>query len=348
MAIERNTKRLLAAAAGEGDAGECTPVEYHLLSWRELYDKSIITADRHHSSAGEWVLRGDSHFYTVTVISRPYYALPQQLCLSFDCFSETETTASSESSSVTSIGPPIDEVASDFVTLLSLFTREPAIPLGARRIGNRPVASRPNYSIPSRTSRSPAPPAAGLNSAEVLSFLKGLAQAPQAAFDAAMAAMRFYRAALSQVGFDVSGAYVSLVSAIECLAGYHYQERKFSFEAVQKFSGVRAVLANLATLPDAPALVDKVKEELVGSEHFLFQKFKLLITDCLPEEFWNTPDDLYPHNSVLSPVKRADLAWCQRPSPFAAQTATSRHFRGLSALHIWCSSSTFAAPLHRS
>jgi hypothetical protein len=66
MAIERNTKRLLAAAAGE-EAGERTPVEYHLLRWRELYDKSIITVDRHHSSAGEWVLRGDPHFYTVTV-----------------------------------------------------------------------------------------------------------------------------------------------------------------------------------------------------------------------------------------------------------------------------------------
>ena len=65
--------------------------KYHLRSWRELYDRSIITADRHHSSMHEWVLRGDRHFYTVTVISRPCYALPQELCLSFDCFNETRT-----------------------------------------------------------------------------------------------------------------------------------------------------------------------------------------------------------------------------------------------------------------
>jgi hypothetical protein len=124
MAIERNTKRLLDAVHGEEAA--CTSVEYHLLSWRELYDKSIITADRHHSSAGEGVLRGDSHFYTVTVISRPYYRLPQQLCQSFDCFSETETTKVSGDSSFMSIGPPIDEVASDFITLLSLIRQRAA------------------------------------------------------------------------------------------------------------------------------------------------------------------------------------------------------------------------------
>src|SRR5467141_3457756 len=309
MAIERNTKRLLAAAAGK-QAGESTPVEHHLLSWRELYDKLIFTADRHHSSAGEWVLRGDFHFYTVRVITRPYYELPQELCLSFDCFIETQTRASSDGPSFTSIGPPIEEVASDFVTLLSLFAREPLIQLGTRRIENHPVASQRYYPAFPRQSRSPVPPAAGLNSHEFLSILKGLAQAPQAAYDAAMAAMKFYRAALSLVGFDESGAYVSLVSAVESLAGYQYRGRKFSFEGLQKFTGVRTVLDNLANLPDATPLVDRVKEELIASEYFLFQKFKLLITDCLPEEFWNTPDDLYPHSSIFSPVKRKDLSWC--------------------------------------
>jgi hypothetical protein len=87
-------------------------------------------------------------FCTVKVITRPYYALPQHLCLSFDCFTETVTKKSSEGSSFTTIGPPIDDVASEFVTFLSLFTREPLIPIGARRIGDRPVANRPYYSPP--------------------------------------------------------------------------------------------------------------------------------------------------------------------------------------------------------
>ncbi len=311
MALEWNTKQLLAAAPGT-EAGERTAVEYHLLSWRELYDKSIVTADRHHSSAGEWLLRGDPHFYTVTVISRPYYALPQELCLSFDCFTETRRKEASGGPSLTSVGLPVDEVASEFATLLSVFARDPLLALGARRIGNRPVADRPYYSLPPRIRRSPAPPAAGLDSAELNSILKGLAEAPQATFDAALAAMKFYHAALSLVDFNPSGAYVSLVSAIECLAGYHYKGQQFSFDAEEKFRGVRPVLENLANLPDAAALVDRVKEELVASEHFLFQKFKLLITDCLPKEFWKTSDDLYPHNSIFPATKPENLAWYLR------------------------------------
>ena len=82
MSLAWNTEQLLNAAAGK-PVPDHTAVEYHFLSWRELYDKSIISPDRHHSSAGEWVLRGDRHFYTVTLTSRPYYALPQHLCLSF-------------------------------------------------------------------------------------------------------------------------------------------------------------------------------------------------------------------------------------------------------------------------
>src|SRR5690349_3059577 len=67
---------------------ESVAIEYHLLSWRELYDKSILTADRYSSGAARWVIRGQKHFYTVEVVSRPYYSLPQELCLSFDCYAQ--------------------------------------------------------------------------------------------------------------------------------------------------------------------------------------------------------------------------------------------------------------------
>jgi hypothetical protein len=88
-ALAWNTKQMLAHVAGE-NVPESTPVEYHLPSWRELYDKSIIPADRYSSGAGEWVVSGDRHFYRVTVTTRPFYELPQELCLSFDCFTETK------------------------------------------------------------------------------------------------------------------------------------------------------------------------------------------------------------------------------------------------------------------
>src|SRR5713101_1345063 len=111
MSLVTNTKRLLESTGSDEDGAR---IEYGLLSWRELYDGSIITADRHHSSAGEWVIRGDRRFYTVTVASRPYYLLPQHLTLSFYCFSETTTVGSA-----TTIGPPIERVALEFCVLLS-------------------------------------------------------------------------------------------------------------------------------------------------------------------------------------------------------------------------------------
>jgi hypothetical protein len=51
-----------------------------------------------------------------------------------------------------------------------------------------------------------------------------MAIADAATVDAALAAAKLYHAALSLVAFDPSGAYVSLVSAIECLAGQAYTQ----------------------------------------------------------------------------------------------------------------------------
>jgi hypothetical protein len=85
MGLTRNTLCLLSRAA---EYGEPVHVEYALLSEHELFDTSIISPDPRHSSAGEWLIRGDRHFYTVTVSSRPSNNLPQHLTLHFDCFSQ--------------------------------------------------------------------------------------------------------------------------------------------------------------------------------------------------------------------------------------------------------------------
>jgi hypothetical protein len=62
LSLALNTKKLLAAAGSP--TGESTQIEYHFLSWRELYDKRFITADRYSSGTAEWVLYGDRHFRT--------------------------------------------------------------------------------------------------------------------------------------------------------------------------------------------------------------------------------------------------------------------------------------------
>src|SRR5438874_1825666 len=105
MALAWNTLKLLSPETEEV-TGTPTPVEFHFVTSRELYDNTILTADRYSSSAGEWVAMGKYPWYSVAVITRPVYALPQELCLSFGCFPRTVTIGSGTES-----GPPIDEVA---------------------------------------------------------------------------------------------------------------------------------------------------------------------------------------------------------------------------------------------
>jgi hypothetical protein len=305
MSLAWNTEQLLNAATGKTVPAH-TAVEYHFLSWRELYDKSIISADRHHSSAGEWVLRGDRHFYTVSVTSHPTYELPQHLCLSFDCFSKTNTEKH-----WTVSGPPIDNVAAELITLLSVFAREPLLPLGVRRMDDRPVTFPYHYSPPPRIIGK-TPPALGIDSPEFASIIKRFAHSPEATGNAIVAAARFYYGALSSMTFDSAGAYVSLVCAIECLAGHQYGDRKFNFEDVQKFKPLKSTLESVASLKDGKLLADEMKEKLIASEHFLFQKFKSFIVEHLPKSFWTVPDALYPYGSVFPPIPQEKLGGCLR------------------------------------
>ena len=262
MSLALNTKKLLAAA--ESPTGESTQVEYHFLSWRELYDKRFITADRYSSGTAEWVLYGDRHFYTLSVISRPFYALPQELCLAFDCFTTTKTFGRGAST-----GPPFDEVAVEFAALLSVLAREALVPLGPRRIGDKPIRFESPYVPPPKGDRAAPKPAAALDGAEFAAVLKGMAAADAATVDAALAAAKLYHAALSLVAFDPSGAYVSLVSAIECLAGHHFAGRRFDFDSVPKFEGLRPLLEKIGRLPEGGAIAEQLKSELIQTEHFL-------------------------------------------------------------------------------
>ena len=47
---------------------------------------------------------------------------------------------------------------------------------------------------------------------------------------AVLAALKFYQTGISLIAYDPSIAFTSLVSAIECLAGYEYYERQYEFK----------------------------------------------------------------------------------------------------------------------
>jgi hypothetical protein len=207
MSLAWNT-RLLLSPKMQDQPITPVPVEFHFLSHRELYDNTILTVDRHHSSAGEWVAYGDHHWYTVSVITRPVYALPQELCLSFDCFHRSERIGDG-----TLIGPPVEEVALEFGMLLSVLVREPLLPLGTRRLDGRPIRFESRYGGVYRSRPANAVPPAGINSKELHTIIGGLATAKEADANAILAASRLYHAALSLSAYDISTAYFALVSA---------------------------------------------------------------------------------------------------------------------------------------
>ena len=300
MSLSWNTRQLISSRSS-GQSVTSTPVEFHFLTGRELYDDTIVTADRHHSSAGEWVVCGDHHWYSVTVVTRPVYALPQELCLSFDCFTNTETIGSG-----TIFGPPTEEVALEFGTLLSLLVREPLLPLGHRRIGGKPIRFDDRYGHVFRPTPEKRPPAKGVNSNELRTILCGLSNADKKDSNAILAASRLYHAALSLSAYDVSTAYFSLVSAIECLSGHYFEHKSFNFDDVEKFDPARVVIEQISPLIGNDHLIDNLKREILHAEHFVWQKFRDFIEEFLPEEMWR-PDELHPRGYLMPPIEKTTL-----------------------------------------
>ena len=302
MALAWNTRQLIAASSS-WVAGRHTPIEFHFLSRRELYDCTFVTADRHHSSAGEWALHGDHHWYTMAVITRPVDAIPQELCLYFDCFDRTETFRSGSSD-----GPPIDDVALEFGTLVTLFAREPLLPLGTRRMDGKPF-NLGDYTHVSRSAPSRPIPPMGLSSIDMRSILCGLSNGEENNADAILGAARLYHAALSLSPYDTSTAYFLLVSAIECLSGHHLRDKTFDFDRVEKFKKVGTVIERISPSISDSSLIERLKCEMLSAEHFVWQKFRDFIEDFLPDAFWQQKDELHPDglDALMSAINKATL-----------------------------------------
>lgn len=299
--LEQDNTRRFRTRTNEYHNGEPlapTPVEFHFLSRRALYD---TTADDR-----RWAVYGDRHWYTVEVVRRSTHELSQELCLSFDCFHRTDVIGDGHMYG----DLPIDEVAIEFGMLLSLLVREPLVPIGARRIDGRPVRSDVRRSSLHPLHRQEGDVgAAGISSQELRKIVEGLAKATERDTNAIMAALRLYHAALSMSDYDISTAYFSLVSAIECVSGHHFEEKSFNFDDIEKFRGASAVISKISLLLlTSIDLLGHLKRELVKAEHFVWQKFRDFIEGFLPEEFWQ-PDKLDPLRiaNCLPPIKKEHL-----------------------------------------
>ena len=310
MSLTWNSKKLLGPESlPEGERR--TRVEYHFLSWRELYDKTILTADRYSSGAAEWAIQngGIDGLYSVRVVSRPFYRLPHQLCLTFDCFEEVVHTSTVFAGS-TIIGPPIERVALEFIALIAVFCRSLLVPLGVRRVDDVPINQDRQISYPVSVDRASIPPAYGFDSSELLSLLRGFTTAPEEMSQAVLAALKFYQTGISLIAYDPSIAFTSLVSAIECLAGYEYYERQYEFEELQKFKTAKPVLERIAAVPESAALIPELKATLLRTEHFVRNKFITFFLEFLPDGFWQVPEDIYDYKSAFPPITAENYKQC--------------------------------------
>jgi hypothetical protein len=292
VGLASNTRNILL-----GDVESRRPTiraEYHFLSGRELYDKNIITADRYSSGAAAWALHFQERFYRVAVISRPFRQLPQILCLSFDGVQ----------------GESLEAIAIEFLSFLSVFAREPLMPLGIRRFGNDPIILKPEYGSLVRQIRQVRRPPMALDSQAIQTILKGIAESEDDDVNSALAACKFYQAALSFMEFDRSMAYVSLVSAIECLAGRYYQTEKLAFDQVKDFDSFNPIIQELSGIPGASHLPDQLKAQLLEKVYRLRQRFVTFIELHLSDDFWVIPDTDYdePSRNFLPKIGKADMS----------------------------------------
>jgi hypothetical protein len=297
MALAWNTRELLSPRCGEAP----TQVEFHFASRREIYDSTIITADRHHSSAGEWAVYGHDPWYSVRVVTRPVYVVPQELCLSFGCYPQTVDV----SDTIKRYGPPIEDVALEFGTLLSLLIRDALVPLGTRRNDGKPVKVDIGYGHISRPPPANELPPKGINSKQLRKILAGLAFTAEENVDAIIAACRLYHSALSLSAYDISTAYFLLVAAIECLSGHHLRDMTFDFDEVKTFEKVSKIIEKLKDANN-DHLLGNLKDEMLRAEYFVWQKFRAFILEFLPEEFWYA-DELHPHDYGFPRVEKINL-----------------------------------------
>jgi hypothetical protein len=304
VSLAANTRLLLKSDPAAATVHRVR-VEYHLLSGRELYDNTILTPDRHHSSAGRWIIGPHNPPYEIKVISYPYYSLPQELCLAFDCFQQLEKNEGVHVSWL-----PYEDVVHDLLVLLSVFAREPVTPVGLRREDNEPIAGRPDRTYPVTRQRGPTREPCGINSREFAAIVRGLANSTDPTVNAVLSACEFYHVGLSLVTFNASLAYFSFVSAIECLASHHYKTRKFDFDRLRKFEKAKSTIDQIAKFKNTEPLITKLKDDLLSGEYFLRQKFVLFLTEFVVPSFWDHADELYRETAVFTAISREHFDWC--------------------------------------
>lgn len=266
---------------------ESVEVEYHLLSWGEIYPPFV--GDREHSTTARFILQ-DLPFKLFSVLI-PYSELPQKFCLTFRNPMIVRGTEK-----VTSIGSNQHDVAKEFAAFLSLFTRRRIFSLGQTRENGLPMEQMVNmYARPHSQERQQLKE---INPSEVYRLLMNLQRMDREIARSFILSMRLYHSAVEIMYSEPEFAYLFLVLSIEAIASKldiklcDNGEGRTELEEYldSTYRGWRDY-CDISTREKRQKVVDMLLEKA----YFVRRKFQKFVQNNLPEVFWNeTEDDAKP------------------------------------------------------
>lgn len=219
--------------------------------------------------------------------------MPQKLCLTFNAPHEVKKDTGHTHIS----GIFAHEIAKEFAAFLSLFTRRRVFAEKQLRVDGLPIEQEGE--IYQRSHFQERQRLKEIDPKEIYKLLDNLQALDRNIANGFILAMRLCHSAVGMMYVDPEFAYLFLVTALETISSVLFKDYKPEDE--EEFLDSR--------FPDwKKGLTEEqrisLKEVLLKSENFTFQKLLKFVTENLPEQFWaEKEDDAKPHylTSVIWP-----------------------------------------------
>jgi hypothetical protein len=320
-------------------------VEYRLACSGELYNRKVETFDWRKSDATRILL---THPFPIFVVSRPFDAYPQELCVRVNLNTVTEEGGSSSARFSRTFLPDAD-VIEDLCAVLTLLSRRLISPFAKTREKHpdelsarwyqseipMPVIQRseiiawprrPATIITSATGqefKSNDPPPVGINPDALTAFLMRLPTIPNV--QEVVYAARLYKLALELIVDRPDTAYLMLVSVVECLANIALEE--FEPNEAEKLESKAHIIKRAREFGLDEQQAKLLALEASKGDRWLTKRFVKFCTDYCslaelskPDNVFMVLDHLTPPASefanVLSRIYRARSKNLHVASPF--------------------------------
>ena len=259
---------------------EYSIIEYQIYSTGEIIIPFI--GDSEHSTLARHILN-DFPFILFSSSTPCSNHLPQKLTVTF------------ASPNITKIdedhfhlgGEFPDEIASDFVAFLSLYTRRRLFPGGITRIGNLPISEQADTN--NRIIRIRQLPRE-IDTKDFYALLSNLQKMDRKIAETFILSMRLYYYAVNIMYSDPEFSYLLLIICLETIASIvneKYMPNNIENYLDSRFSGWKEIHDHIS-----PALRNNLIQLLLRNEHFTLKKVQEFVLNNLPEKFWlDTIDD---------------------------------------------------------